>query len=148
MENRIDIHKILQILPHRYPFILVDRILDIVPGERITALKNVTINEPFFPGHFPGIPIMPGVLIVEAMAQAGGVLISESAKLDSMGALIYFMGIDKVRFRKPVEPGDQLILELEILKMRSKVAKMAGRAKVGDSLVAQGEFLASLGGKQ
>ena len=148
MENRIDIHKILQILPHRYPFILVDRILDIVPGERITALKNVTINEPFFQGHFPGIPIMPGVLIVEAMAQAGGVLISESAKLDSMGALIYFMGIDKVRFRKPVEPGDQLILELEILKMRSKVAKMAGIAKVGDSLVAQGEFLASLGGKQ
>ncbi len=147
MENRIDIHKILQILPHRYPFILVDRILDIVPGERITALKNVTINEPFFRGHFPGIPIMPGVLIVEAMAQAGGVLIAESAKLDSMGALIYFMGIDKVRFRKPVEPGDQLILELKILKMRSNVAKMAGRAKVGDSLVAQGEFLASLGGK-
>ena len=148
MENRIDIHKILQILPHRYPFILVDRILDIVPGERITALKNVTINEPFFQGHFPGIPIMPGVLIVEAMAQAGGVLISESAKLDSMGALIYFMGIDKVRFRKPVEPGDQLILELKILKMRSKVAKMAGTAKVGDALVAQGEFLASLGEKQ
>ena len=148
MKNAIDIHKILQILPHRYPFVLVDRILDIVPGERITGLKNVTINEPFFQGHFPGIPIMPGVLIVEAMAQAGGVLIAESAKLDSMGALIYFMGIDKVRFRKPVEPGDQLILELEILKMRSKVAKMAGKAKVGDSLVAEGEFLASLGGKQ
>jgi len=148
MKNAIDIHKILQILPHRYPFVLVDRILDIVPGKRITGLKNVTINEPFFQGHFPGIPIMPGVLIVEAMAQAGGVLIAESAKLDSMGALIYFMGIDKVRFRKPVEPGDQLILELEILKMRSKVAKMAGKAKVGDSLVAEGEFLASLGGKQ
>ncbi len=147
MENRIDIHEILQILPHRYPFILVDRILDIVPGERITGLKNVTINEPFFQGHFPGIPIMPGVLIVEAMAQAGGVLIAKSVDLESMGALIYFMSIDKVRFRKPVEPGDQLILDLEILKMRSKIAKMAGRAKVGDTLVAQGEFMAALGDK-
>ncbi|MCP3951137.1 MAG: 3-hydroxyacyl-ACP dehydratase FabZ [Desulfobacterales bacterium] len=147
MENRIDIHKILQILPHRYPFILVDRILDIVPGERITGLKNVTINEPFFQGHFPGIPIMPGVLIVEAMAQAGGVLIAESVDLESMGALIYFLSIDKVRFRKPVEPGDQLILELELLKIRSRAAKMSGRAKVGDTLVAQGEFMAALGGR-
>ncbi len=147
MENSIDIHEILQILPHRYPFILVDRILDIVPGERITGLKNVTINEPFFQGHFPGIPIMPGVLIVEAMAQAGGVLIAKSVDLESMGALIYFMSIDKVRFRKPVEPGDQLILELEILKIRSRAAKMAGRATVGDTLVAQGEFMAALGGK-
>jgi len=148
MDKRIDIHRILQVLPHRYPFILVDRILDIVPGERITGLKNVTINEPYFQGHFPGIPIMPGVLIVEAMAQAGGVLIAESVDLVSMGGLIYFMSIDKVRFRKPVEPGDQLILELEILKIRSRAAKMAGTAKVGDSLVAQGEFMASLGGKQ
>ena len=147
MENSIDIHEILQILPHRYPFILVDRILDIVPGERITGLKNVTINEPFFQGHFPGIPIMPGVLIVEAMAQAGGVLIAKSVDLESMGALIYFMSIDKVRFRKPVEPGDQLILELEILKIRSRAARMAGRAMVGDTLVAQGEFMAALGGK-
>ena len=147
MEKKIDIHRILQILPHRYPFILVDRILDIVPGERITGLKNVTINEPFFQGHFPGIPIMPGVMIVEAMAQAGGVLIAESVDLESMGALIYFMSIDKVRFRKPVEPGDQLILELEILKIRTKVAKMAGMAKVGGTLVAQGEFMAALGGK-
>jgi len=146
MENRIDIHKILQILPHRYPFILVDRILDFVPGERITGLKNVTINEPFFQGHFPGIPIMPGVLILEAMAQTGGVLIAKSADLESMGALIYFMSIDKVRFRKPVEPGDQLILELEILKMRTKVAKMTGIAKVNDTLVAEGEFMAALGG--
>ncbi len=143
MENRIDIHRILQILPHRYPFILVDRI----PGERITGLKNVTINEPFFQGHFPEIPIMPGVLIVEAMVQVGGVLIAETVDLPSMGGLIYFMSIDKVRFRKPVEPGDQLILDLEILKTRSKVAKMAGRAKVGDSLVAQGEFMAAMGGK-
>ena len=147
MKKRIDIHRILQILPHRYPFILVDRILDIVPGERITGLKNVTINEPFFQGHFHGIQIMTGVMIVEAMAQAGGVLIAESVDLESMGALIYFMSIDKVRFRKPVEPGDQLILELEILKIRSKVAKMAGTANVGGTLVAQGEFMAALGGK-
>jgi len=147
MENRIDIHKILQHLPHRYPFLLVDRILDIVPGERITGLKNVTINEPFFQGHFPGMPIMPGVLIVEAMAQVGGVLIAETVDLASVGGLIYFMSIDKVRFRQPVEPGDQLILDLEILKTRSNVAKMAGTAKVGDTLVAQGEFMAQMGGK-
>ena len=146
MENKIDIHRILQILPHRYPFILVDRILDIVPGERITGLKNVTINEPFFQGHFPGIPVMPGVLIIEAMAQAGGVLIAETVDLESMGALIYFMSIDKVKFRKPVEPGDQLILELELLKIRSNAARMAGLAKVGDTLVAQGEFMAAMGG--
>ena len=147
MANSIDIHRILQLLPHRYPLILIDRILDIVPGERITGLKNVTINEPFFQGHFPGIPVMPGVFIVEAMAQAGGVLIAESVDLESMGALIYFMSIDKVRFRKPVEPGDQLILDIELLKIRSKAAKMAGQAKIGDTLVAQGEFVAAMGGK-
>lgn len=148
MEKKIDIHTILQRLPHRYPFILIDRILDIVPGERITGLKNVTINEPFFQGHFPGMPIMPGVLIVEAMAQAGGVLIAETVDLQSMGGLIYFMSIDKVRFRKPVEPGDQLIFDLEILKIRSNAAKMAGQARVDGALVAEGEFMAALGGKQ
>jgi len=148
MENPIDIQRILQHLPHRYPFLLVDRILDIVPGERITGLKNVTINEPFFQGHFPEIPIMPGVLIVEAMAQAGGVLIAETVDLKALGGLIYFMSIDKVRFRKPVQPGDQLIFDLEILKIRSTAVKMAGQAKVDDVLVAQGEFMAALGGKE
>jgi len=148
MDNPIDIHKIMQCLPHRYPFLLVDRILDIVPGERITGLKNVTINEPFFQGHFPEMPIMPGVLIVEAMAQVGGVLIAETVDLKALGGLIYFMSIDKVRFRKPVQPGDQLIFDLEVLKMRSKAVKMAGRATVEDILVAQGEFMAALGGKE
>lgn len=148
MENPIDIQRILQHLPHRYPFLLVDRILDIVPGERITGLKNVSINEPYFQGHFPEIPIMPGVLIVEAMAQVGGVLIAESVDLKALGGLIYFMSIDKVRFRKPVQPGDQLIFDLEILKIRSRAVKMTGQAKVDDVLVTQGEFMAALGGKE
>jgi len=148
MDKPIDINRIMQHLPHRYPFLLVDRILDIVPGERITGLKNVTINEPFFQGHFPEMPIMPGVLIVEAMAQVGGVLIAETVDLKTLGGLIYFMSIDKVRFRKPVQPGDQLIFELEVLKIRSKAVKMAGRATVDDTLVAQGEFMAALGGKE
>lgn len=148
MVKLIDINRIMQHLPHRYPFLLVDRILDIVPGERITGLKNVTINEPFFQGHFPEMPIMPGVLIVEAMAQVGGVLIAETVDLKTLGGLIYFMSIDKVRFRKPVQPGDQLIFELEVLKIRSKAVKMAGRATVDDTLVAQGEFMAALGGKE
>lgn len=148
MGKPIDIHKIMQHLPHRYPFLLVDRILDIVPGERITGLKNVTINEPFFQGHFPEMPIMPGVLIVEAMAQVGGVLIAETVDLKALGGLIYFMSIDKVHFRKPVQPGDQLIFDLEVLKIRSRAVKMAGRATVDDVLVAQGEFMAALGGKE
>jgi len=148
MDKPIDIQKILQHLPHRYPFLLVDRILDIVPGERITGLKNVTFNEPFFQGHFPEMPIMPGVLIVEAMAQVGGVLIAESVDLKALGGLIYFMSIDKMRFRKPVQPGDQLIFDLEVLKIRSTAVKMAGRAKVDGVLVAQGEFMAALGGKE
>lgn len=148
MGKPIDIHKIMQHLPHRCPFLLVDRILDIVPGERITGLKNVTINEPFFQGHFPEMPIMPGVLIVEAMAQVGGVLIAETVDLKALGGLIYFMSIDKVRFRKPVQPGDQLIFDLEVLKIRSRAVKMAGRATVDDVLVAQGEFMAALGGKE
>jgi len=148
MEKTIDIHKIMQHLPHRYPFLLVDRILDFVPGERITGLKNVTINEPFFQGHFPEMPIMPGVLIVEAMAQVGGVLVAETVDLKALGGLIYFMSIDKVRFRKPVQPGDQLIFNIEVLKIRSKAVKMAGRATVDDVLVAQGEFMAALGGKE
>jgi beta-hydroxyacyl-ACP dehydratase FabZ len=145
MEYPYDIQKIMELLPHRYPFLLIDRVLELVPDDRITALKNVTINEPFFPGHFPGQSVMPGVLIVEAMAQAGGLLAYESGKTDNRGMLIYFMGMDKVRFRKPVVPGDQLIFEAKILKWRSKVAKMSGTASVDNQLVAEAELMASFG---
>ena len=145
MENHYDILKIIELLPHRYPFLLVDRVIELVPDDRITALKNVTMNEPFFPGHFPGQPVMPGVLIIEAMAQAGGLLAFASSSGANRGKLIYFMGMDKVRFRKPVIPGDQLIFEAKILKWRSKVAKMAGTAFVDNQLVAEAELMASFG---
>jgi len=145
MEKPYDIQRIMEHLPHRYPFLLIDRILELVPGERAVALKNVTINEPFFQGHFPRMPIMPGVLIVEAMGQAGGVLAFESISENRPGALIYFMGIDKVRFRRPVVPGDQLIFEVQILKLRLKALKMAGEAKVDGKRVAEAELMASIG---
>ena len=115
MEQVYDVRKIMEFLPHRYPFILVDRILELIPNERIIDLKNVTINEPFFVGHFPGTPIMPGVLMIEAMGQVGGVLAFASLPENRRGELIYFMGMDKVRFRKPVVPGDQLIFELSLI---------------------------------
>ncbi len=145
MKSDSDIGAIMQLLPHRYPFLLVDRILELTPGDRVVALKNVTINEPFFQGHFPGRPIMPGVLIIEAMAQAGGILANESAPTGQKGRLIYFMGMDKVRFRKPVVPGDQIILEAKLLKLRLKAAKMFGTATVGGQLVAEAELMASFG---
>ena len=145
MEKAYDIQTIMEFLPHRYPFILVDRILDLVPGEKITALKNVTINEPFFQGHFPTFPIMPGVLIVEAMAQAAGVLALESMPSEKRGAPVFFMGLDKVKFRKPVVPGDQLVFEVQIIKFRSKVVKAFGKAFVDDSVVAEAELMATLG---
>ena len=145
MEKTYDIQAIMDFLPHRYPFILVDRILDLVPGEKITALKNVTINEPFFQGHFPTYPIMPGVLIVEAMAQAAGVLALESMPAEKRGAPVFFMGLDKVKFRKPVVPGDQLILEVQIIKFRSKVVKASGKAFVEDNIVAEAELMAAIG---
>lgn len=145
MKAEYDIQKIMAFLPHRYPFLLVDRVIEIEPGDRIKALKNVTINEPFFQGHFPVRPVMPGVLIIEAMAQAGGILAFESGSADNQGQLIYFMGMDKVRFRKPVVPGDQLIFEAKIIKMRTKVAKMTGTASVDNQLVAEAELMASFG---
>ena len=145
METPLDIMAIMRRLPHRYPFLLIDRILKIVPGEEIVALKNVTMNEPFFQGHFPARPVMPGVLIMEALAQAGGVLASEIRGPDKQGEIIYFMGMDAVRFRKPVVPGDQLMLEARVIKMRSRVAKMAGRALVDGQLVAEAELMASFG---
>ena len=143
MDNPIDINRILDFLPHRYPFLLVDRVLDCVPNKKISALKNVTINEPFFQGHFPGAPIMPGVLIVEALAQAGGVLFMSSRDKISDKTLMYFMGLDKVKFRKQVIPGDQLILDVEIIKQRAKVIKLAGVAKVDGQVAAEAELMAT-----
>jgi beta-hydroxyacyl-ACP dehydratase FabZ len=145
LETVLDILAIMQRLPHRYPFLLIDRIVRFVPGEEIVALKNVTMNEPFFQGHFPAKPVMPGVLIIEALAQAGGILAAEIRGAEKQGEIIYFMGMDAVRFRKPVVPGDQLMLEARVLKMRSRVAKMAGRALVDGQLVAEAELMASFG---
>jgi 3-hydroxyacyl-[acyl-carrier-protein] dehydratase len=137
-------HKeILTLLPHRYPFLLVDRILDWVAYERITGLKNVTFNEPFFPGHFPGKPVMPGVLIIESMAQVGGLLAYKSLP-QIQGKIIFFMGMDKVKFRRPVVPGDQLILELTALRSGQRVWKMQGKALVNQALVAEAELTAAV----
>ena len=149
METEYDVRKIMTFLPHRYPFLLVDRIVALTPGKGITALKNVTFNEPFFQGHFPGAPVMPGVLIVEAMGQAGGVLAYESNLAeDPCTLLIYLMGLDNVKFRKPVVPGDQLMMELSILKQRGKTIKMKGLAKVDGKLVAEAEIMATVGVKE
>jgi 3-hydroxyacyl-[acyl-carrier-protein] dehydratase len=141
----IEINEIMKILPHASPFLLVDRILEVEPGKRIVGIKNVTYNEPFFPGHFPGRPIMPGVLIVEAMAQTAGVLAFKSMPEEDHGRPVYFLGIDNVRFRKLVVPGDQLRLELEITKHRQAIWGFKGKALVDGKLVAEAELLAMLG---
>jgi len=143
-----NIREISELLPHGYPFLLIDRVFDITPGESLSALKNVTINEPFFQGHFPKNPIMPGVLIVEAMAQAGGMLLHASLPDFSEKALIYFMGMDKVKFRKPVVPGDQLIIKCRFLRQRANVAKMAGVAYVDETVAVEAELMASYGDKK
>jgi len=148
MKKTFDIQKIMNLLPHRYPFIMIDRILELVPGEKVVALKNVTINEPFFQGHFPGNPIMPGVLIIEAMGQAGAVLAAKSLSGEQQDSFIYFMSMDKVKFRQPVVPGDQIIFEMRFLKKRAKVFKMSGVALVDGKRVAEAELMASFGEKQ
>ncbi|MEE4356372.1 MAG: 3-hydroxyacyl-ACP dehydratase FabZ [Desulfococcaceae bacterium] len=143
-----DIMQIMEYLPHRYPFILIDRVVELEVGKRAVALKNVSINEPFFQGHFPGEPIFPGVLIIEALGQTGGVLVMESRGKERHGSPVYFMGFDRVRFRKPVLPGDQLLLEVSILKMREKVVKLAGVATVEGQRVAEAELMAAFGEKK
>ncbi len=144
MEPLMDIREIMRHIPHRYPFILIDRILELVPKKKVVGLKNVSINEPFFQGHFPGRPIMPGVLILEAMAQTSGVLAVASLTERKESALMYFMGLDQVKFRKMVFPGDQLIMELEVLKLRAKVMKLAGVAKVDGQIVAEAQLMATI----
>jgi beta-hydroxyacyl-ACP dehydratase FabZ len=142
--DTLDVRAILEIIPHRYPFLLVDRVLELEVGKRILALKNVTFNEPFFQGHFPGNPIMPGVLVVEAMAQAGAVLLLHS-RPESRGKVVYFAGIDKAKFRRPVVPGDAIRLQVEVLKLRSRTCLMRGEAFVEEKLVAEAEIFSSMG---
>ena len=141
----MDIHQILKKLPHRYPFLLVDRVLDIEKGKRIRALKNVTMNEPFFTGHFPHRPVMPGVMMVEAMAQAAALLSFDAldVQLDE-DTVYYFAGIDRARFKRPVEPGDQLILDVTIDRMKAGILKFKGRALVGDEVVAEADLMCTM----
>ncbi len=139
----MDVNEIQKILPHRYPFLLVDYIEELEPGKRIVGIKNVTINEPFFPGHFPGAPVMPGVLIVEAMAQVGAVMVLRDIP-DRNKKLVYFMGIDQARFRQPVVPGNQLRMVVEVIKMKPRHGKLRGEAFVGEKLVAEAEILSSI----
>lgn len=142
-KSMLTIEEIHELLPHRYPFSLVDRIIEFVPGERAVGIKNVTFNEPHFQGHFPGRPIMPGVLIVEAMAQVGGIVLTQLP--DIPVGLFMFAGIDKVRFRRPVVPGDQLVMTVELLCVkRRRFGKMHGKALVDDQLVAEGELMFSI----
>lgn len=139
----LDIHEILKFLPHRYPFLLVDRVLELEPHKRITAFKNVTINEPFFTGHFPAVPIMPGVLVMEALAQTAGILCLKSHDLVKC-TKVYLMSMDKVKFRRPVMPGDRLNLEVNVLHVLKRNWKFKGEAFVDEKLVAEGEFLATV----
>jgi 3-hydroxyacyl-[acyl-carrier-protein] dehydratase len=141
----IDIHQILKRLPHRYPILLVDRVLDFEPGKRLRALKNVTINEQFFVGHFPSRPVMPGVLMLEALAQAAALLgfVTHDITPDDQ-TVYYFAGIDGARFKRPVEPGDQLVLEVETLRMKASIWKFKARALVGDELAVEAELLMAI----
>ena len=139
----MDILEIMQVLPHRYPLLLVDRILEMEPGKRIVGLKNVSINEPYFQGHFPGFPLMPGVYILEALAQVGGILMIKSLDLEVGKYAVVFAGIDDARFKKPVYPGDQLILELEVITLKKSLSKMKGTAKVDNQVVAEAVLYAS-----
>jgi len=141
----MDIHQILKQLPHRYPFLLVDRVLEIETGKRIKALKNVSMNEPFFTGHFPHRPVMPGVLMLEALAQAAALLAFNTLNVvPDEKTVYYFAGIDDARFKRPVEPGDQLILEAELERMRAGMFKFKARAKVGDEIAVEAGLLCTM----
>jgi 3-hydroxyacyl-[acyl-carrier-protein] dehydratase len=138
----MDIYEVLEYLPHRYPFLLIDRVLDFEPGKSLVAIKNVSVNEPFFPGHFPHRPIFPGVLIMEALAQATGILAFKSTDTKpSEKSLYYFAGIDNARFKQPVQPGDQLRLEVEVIKSKRGIWKFKGEAKVDGKVVASADLM-------
>lgn len=142
--DTLDIHEILKHLPHRYPFLLIDRIIECTPGKSLVAIKNVSYNEPYFQGHFPGLPIMPGVLILESLAQATGVLAFKTSEtLPSQEAIYYFAGIDRARFKRPVEPGDQLRLEVEFVRNLRRLWKFTGKVTVDGSLVASADVMCS-----
>tara|TARA_B100001964_G_scaffold243389_1_gene321225 strand:+ start:2944 stop:3414 length:471 start_codon:yes stop_codon:yes gene_type:complete len=140
----IDIVRIMDMIPHRYPFLMIDKITEVIPDVSAIGIKNVTINEPFFQGHFPGHPVMPGVLIIEAMAQTSGVLVIETMGAQSEGKLVYFMSVDKARFRKPVTPGDTLSISVTKVQNRGPVWKFNGEARVGDTLMAEATFAAMI----
>lgn len=144
LPTTIEIDRILQILPHRWPFVMVDRVTSVVPRERIVGHKCVTMGEPWAQGHFPARPIFPGVLIIEALAQIGGILAYASEPFDASSSLMYFLGIDKAKFRRPVTPGDRLDLEVSVIHHRTNVWKLKGEAFVDGTLCAQGELLASV----
>ena len=143
--SQMDIHEILEYLPHRYPLLLVDRVLEVVPGERIVALKNVSINEPFFPGHYPHHPVMPGVLVIEALAQTAAILSFKTmgGKPDDK-SVYYFVGIDNDRFKRPVSPGDQLIFEVSILANKRGIWKFTAKAKVDEQIAAEAELMCTV----
>lgn len=140
----MDVEALKALIPHRYPFLLLDRVVELVPGERIVALKNVTVNEPFFQGHFPGYPVMPGVLIIEALAQAGAVMMLKSMD-DPQNKIPFFAGIDRAKFRRQVVPGDQLRLELTVLRQRGPTCKLEAKAYVGEEVAAEAEIMAIAG---
>lgn len=143
-KTELDVNEIMQILPHRYPMLMIDRLVDIVPGESGVGIKNVSYNEQFFPGHFPQAPVMPGVLIVEAMAQAAAAYTAYTEELDVENKIVLFMGVDKARFRKPVVPGDQLRIEVKTAHKRPPVWKFEGVARVDGNKVAEAQFAAML----
>ena len=144
LENEIDVMRIMEMIPHRYPFLMIDRVRDIKKGESAVGIKNVTASEPHFQGHFPGHPIMPGVLIVEAMAQTAAVLVVDTLGAESEGKLVYFMSVDNARFRKPVVPGDTLEITVTKNRSRGNVFKFEGVAKVGETVMAEATFAAMI----
>lgn len=144
LENEIDVMRIMEMIPHRYPFLMIDRVRDIKKGESAVGIKNVTASEPHFQGHFPGHPIMPGVLIVEAMAQTAAVLVVDTLGAESEGKLVYFMSVDNARFRKPVVPGDTLEITVTKNRSRGNVFKFEGIAKVGEAVMAEATFAAMI----